>query len=59
MFQKSIYIICNINSYYLKLICNEDEAEMQGMNGGVVQGIERWITNPAVASSILAPATIL
>ena len=27
--------------------------------GGVVQGIERWITNPAVASSRLAPATIL
>ncbi len=25
------------------------------MNGGVVQGIERWITNPAAASSKLAP----
>ena len=29
------------------------------MNGGVVQGIERWITNPAVAGSKLAPATIM
>ena len=28
-------------------------------SGGVVQGIERRITNPAVASSKLAPATIL
>ena len=28
-------------------------------NGGVVQGIEHRITNPVVASSKLAPATIL
>ncbi len=29
------------------------------MNGGVVQGIEHRIANPVVASSILAPATIV
>ncbi len=29
------------------------------MNGGVVQGTEQRITNPRVASSRLAPATIL